>query len=85
MWRYVSLAREAVGLAAAGEGLSTLAEGGPVDPETANMLLAAQLITGSALAREESRGGHYRTDFPERNTALDGQHTLLKTGGVSRD
>jgi succinate dehydrogenase / fumarate reductase flavoprotein subunit len=41
------------------------------------MLLAAQLIVAAALAREESRGGHFRTDFPERDAARDGQHTLL--------
>jgi L-aspartate oxidase len=98
MWRHVSLTRDAAGLADAREGLYRLAASGPFDPETANMLLAAQLITASALAREESRGGHYRTDFPERNAALDGRHTLLqasraapehaallRTGGVSRD
>ena len=98
MWRHVSLARDAAGLAIALDGLRALAAGDPVDPETANMLLAAQLITGAALAREESRGGHYRTDFPERNLALDRQHTLLqasvaapehaamhRTGGTARD
>lgn len=33
-----------------------------------NMLQAAWLITTSALMREESRGGHYRSDFPEEET-----------------
>ena len=30
----------------------------------ANPLVAAQLIVNAALVREESRGGHYRSDFP---------------------
>jgi len=32
--------------------------------EVRNMILAARLITESALRRRESRGAHYRTDFP---------------------
>ncbi|MBO6694756.1 MAG: L-aspartate oxidase [Henriciella sp.] len=34
----------------------------------ARTLIAARLIASSALAREESRGGHFRSDFPETNT-----------------
>ena len=34
-----------------------------------NMLLTAYLLTLAALRREESRGVHYRTDFPERDDA----------------
>ncbi|MBN8644791.1 MAG: hypothetical protein J0L61_06055, partial [Planctomycetes bacterium] len=33
--------------------------------ETQNMLLLGALVTRSALWREESRGCHARTDFPE--------------------
>ncbi|MFD1270702.1 L-aspartate oxidase [Paenibacillus motobuensis] len=35
--------------------------------EFANMLTCSLLLTESALTREESRGGHYREDFPSRN------------------
>ncbi len=35
-----------------------------------NMTATATLIAASALAREESRGGHFRTDFPAQNPAL---------------
>jgi succinate dehydrogenase / fumarate reductase flavoprotein subunit len=35
--------------------------------ELENMLLLARVITLSALARDESRGAHYKPDFPERD------------------
>ena len=37
--------------------------------ELANLLLAGRLVTEAALMREESRGAHYRTDFPEASEA----------------
>ncbi len=36
-----------------------------------NMMLTAWLIASSALKREESRGSHYRHDFPEKNKKLN--------------
>ncbi|MED4953402.1 L-aspartate oxidase, partial [Paenibacillus macerans] len=44
--------------------------------EYANMLTCALLVTRSALAREESRGGHYREDFPERSDGKWRKHLL---------
>jgi succinate dehydrogenase / fumarate reductase flavoprotein subunit len=35
--------------------------------ELGNMLVLARVITLGALARDESRGAHYKPDFPERN------------------
>lgn len=35
----------------------------------AGPLIAAQLIAEAALARQESRGGHYRSDYPNTNVA----------------
>ena len=37
--------------------------------ELENMLLLARVITLGALARNESRGAHYKPDFPERDDA----------------
>jgi L-aspartate oxidase len=82
MWERVSLWRHAEGLTSAQEQLRALAEGAAVDPETANLLLVAQLVVASALARTESRGGHYRLDYPDRDPARDGRHTLLIPGAV---
>ena len=34
----------------------------------ANPLIASKMIVSAALAREESRGGHFRDDFPKAKT-----------------
>jgi succinate dehydrogenase/fumarate reductase flavoprotein subunit len=37
--------------------------------EVRNMLLAARLLLLAARSRRESRGAHFRSDFPQRNDA----------------
>jgi succinate dehydrogenase / fumarate reductase flavoprotein subunit len=44
--------------------------------ELGHMLLQAEVILASALAREESRGAHFREDFPERDDDRWLKHTL---------
>ncbi len=40
----------------------------------------ASLVARSALAREESRGGHFRADFPHEDDGLVQMHTVLRPG-----
>jgi len=44
--------------------------------ELGHMLLQAEVIMASALEREESRGAHFREDFPERDDRQWLKHTL---------
>ena len=57
--------------------------------ELRNMLDLAQCVAQAALARQESRGSHYREDFPRRDDEEWHAHslcTLQTTGkiGLSR-
>ncbi|MNI72136.1 Fumarate reductase flavoprotein subunit [compost metagenome] len=45
--------------------------------EFANMLTCALLITKAAETREESRGGHYRDDFSERDDLMWRKHIVF--------
>ena len=49
--------------------------------ETANLLDLARATTRAALARHESRGAHFRHDFPE--TSLAWQHSLVHEQSVA--
>lgn len=46
-----------------------------------NMRELSIQIAASALRREESRGGHIRSDFHEADPALEGQHQTLRWDG----
>ena len=47
--------------------------------EADNMYQVVSLITRAALARAESRGGHYRTDFPDKRPEFQ-KHSLVSLG-----
>jgi L-aspartate oxidase len=63
MWRYAGIIRDHAGLAKAWEKLQSLPDS---SPEENNLLLCAKLCVRGALRRRESRGAHYRTDYPRR-------------------
>ena len=46
--------------------------------EYRNMLEVSELIVKAALDRKESRGAHYRSDYP--NTYEVAEHSLIKKG-----
>lgn len=82
MLRYVSVKREEKGLLKALEELERMAqlyEDEPVereDFELLNLVSAAVLTTRAALLREESRGGHYRNDFPDKDDLIWRKHLV---------
>lgn len=50
--------------------------------EANNIYQAALLIARSALAREESRGAHYRLDHPDHNDAKFHKHSIVKADKI---
>lgn len=51
--------------------------------ELRNMHTVARLIAASALARRESRGGHYRADFPAKDEAFR-KHSVVSRDRIAR-
>jgi L-aspartate oxidase len=72
-WEKCGIVRSAEGLGRAVERLETLA---PELPEERNMRQVALLIARCALARKESRGAHFRTDYPEKSEAF-ARHSVV--------
>jgi L-aspartate oxidase len=54
------------------------------DYELRNIHQVAFLISLAALAREESRGGHYRTDFPTKSAAFE-KHSVVTRDRTDTD
>ena len=42
-----------------------------------NLILVSQAVTEAAIARENSRGAHYREDFPEPGSLEDSYYTAV--------
>jgi len=84
---YIGVVRSSTGLLSARERLEQI----PVPSrkpkaacEVENLLMNARLIASSALLRHESRGGHYREDFPEKDDLLWHCHTTAAYDSQAR-
>src|ERR1017187_2782506 len=83
MWRDAGLLRDAAGLRRAQDGLAELRERMPQAltrraQEARNLHAVAQVIVQAALGREESRGAHFRMDFPGK--AKVALHSVVERG-----
>ncbi len=70
MWERVGVVRHREGLRIALETIDRLED--KLEPgisEARNMIVAARLVATAALVRPESRGGHFRADHPESDSA----------------
>ena len=82
MWNAAGIQRTEGDLLEAAKRLARWTADGTTiaDLETANLLTIARVVVASALARRESRGAHFRTDFPEISSAF--QHASVYARSV---
>lgn len=85
MWRKAGLLRDAEGLRSAKAELAEIAGHLPAVIERSvlelrNLHTVAERIVQSALAREESRGAHFRNDFPQRDDLRYRKHSVVRRG-----
>lgn len=79
MWDAAGLARNGDDLAQAAAELKRWKSPDVTDAksaEDANLLVVARAVVASALARQESRGAHYRTDYPQTEPT-DAKHSSI--------
>ena len=79
MWWKVGLIRRAEDLKSAIAELAQMSEE-KVNQRTKNFVALARLMAEAALWREESRGGHHREDFPNRDDAHWRVHSAQEIG-----
>jgi L-aspartate oxidase len=90
MWKDVGIVRDAGRLKHAIAGLEqirpTVAHPATRRAwEALNLCQSGLLVARCALAREESRGAHYRTDFPSHDDARFLKHSIVRSEIVQRD
>ncbi len=101
MWERVGILRSSVDLRQAQAELQTLAQGlhsvGLAQADRAfnlswhdwlnlrNLIDVSRVIAAAALAREDSRGAHYREDFPETRNLEQSSFTTIRARGDQLD
>ena len=86
-WQYCGIVRTGQGIAAAIQKLSQDIPSQPcstvADYELRNMHTVASLMAASALTRRDSRGAHYRLDYPQKDDSF-AKHSVVSRGGAVR-
>jgi L-aspartate oxidase len=77
MWERVGILRTHDGIARALREFEQIVQS-PLSRASRNFLNVATLIARSALWREESRGAHFRTDFPGTDNAKWQVHSIVR-------
>jgi L-aspartate oxidase len=85
MWKHAGLLRDASGLETMQHTLAALADTMPRGLtrraiEARNLHAIASIITGSALGRHESRGAHFRNDYPQHDA--EARHSVMQNGNL---
>jgi L-aspartate oxidase len=85
MWKQVGILRSGKELKAAIDALDALQlprieRAGRSEHELHHLRALGLLVTRSALAREESRGSHYRSDFPYHDDEKFQRHSVIAKG-----
>jgi L-aspartate oxidase len=80
MWERVGILRDRASLERALREFAQISSA-RLSPSSRSFVTLATLVTTGALWREESRGGHYRTDFPEQDERFR-VHSIQKLGAA---
>jgi L-aspartate oxidase len=78
MWERVGILRDAGALRRAISEFDQISKA-KLSTSSKNFVTLASLVAKAALWREESRGGHFRTDFPEQREEFR-VHSIQKAG-----
>lgn len=67
------------------DALSLIREGTPVSNavKTFHALRTAEAMVTAMLCRKESRGPHFRSDYPQKDPAMEGKRILIREGNLS--
>jgi len=79
MWERVGILRDEPGLKRALQEFEQISKAN-LGRSSRNFVTLAKLVATAALWREESRGGHFRTDFPDRRDEKWDVHSIQKSG-----
>lgn len=81
LYESLGIIREEKSMLRALEGLSLLLQEEGLTEIDRNRIMLGEAILRSALFRKESRGAHFRSDFPDRDEAFCGLVTAIKKDG----